>query len=765
MSDLPSDGITPNLRSATQGDVPLVAQLPEGRQTSPAGGETVDLRKGQPEEPCQDAGQVLEQLEQVEALVETANQSASDTSDASASISGETADPMIGRQIASYKICERLGQGGMGTVYRAFQTDPVKRDVALKVLSLDLDDHRNTSTRAREQFISEGQVLATLSHPEIAMVLDADVTESGNPFFVMELVEGKRLDQFAREHKLTTRDRIRLVQRICRAVHHAHQQGVVHRDLKPPNILVGGTPESPVVKVIDFGIAKVLEGNQILPASETVENRLIGTPGYMSPEQASCGDIDARADVYSLGAILFQLLCDAPPINRQDTPYESLDELLQLSRTFSIPRPSQRLMGKSPERRAELASTQQCTVSELVRQCKVDLDWVVLKALEKDRRQRYATANDFADDLQRVLDQEPTHAAAPTLLYRARKLAARHPISAIAGSGLLVVAVLIATQWKQAQDQHAAQHAFAIHQSDRWMDQADTLRRSVDAGDERPQHKLNQATTLLERTRFLLAFETDLQEAERRRKRIAEQIESDERAFDFVAQVDHARHLAFFPEGTERGSSERDSVSRSSVTRALCGFGVYPGETKPEVAVEAFGGMPSGLAEHVVEAFDFVIAQTLAKPGRDVDAGWHYEVVRCLDRNEIRNELRRAIIAKDWDAINRVAQLDCDGDQLPYSRIQLAVALSELGKRSHSTNVLRKAAQTHPENYWVNLHLGIHLAEDDASRVEALRYLTAAAALRPDSPTPPAHLANVLESLGRDEEAKMQRHRAKRLQF
>ncbi len=329
----------------------------------------------------------------------------------SASESERPGDDGPGAVIGRYRLIEKLGEGGFGVVYAAEQNEPVKRRVALKIIKLGMDTRQVVA-----RFESERQALAMMDHPNIARVLDAGATASGRPYFVMELVKGEPLTGYCDRHNFTTRQRLDLFIQICYAIQHAHQKGIIHRDLKPSNILVTEGEGGIVVKVIDFGIAKAMEQRLTDKTISTGMERLIGTPAYMSPEQADpeCRDIDTRSDIYSLGILLYELLTSQTPF---DPKLMVLDGLSSIRRTIcelEPVRPSTRLSNLKGEARRITGQTHGAQIEHLFRQIRGDLDWIVMKCLEKDRNLRYDTANGLAMDIVRHLNDELVLARPPS---------------------------------------------------------------------------------------------------------------------------------------------------------------------------------------------------------------------------------------------------------------------------------------------------------------------------------------------------------------
>ena len=337
-----------------------------------------------------------------------------------------------------YKLRQQIGEGGMGTVWMADQTEPVKRKVAVKLIRVE----RGQSKTILARFEAERQAIALMDHPHIARLLDAGTTGTGSPFFVMELVKGTPLNDFCDQHKLTIAERLNLFTQICSAVQHAHQKGIIHRDLKPGNILVESHDGKPVPKVIDFGLAKATTGLQLGEQSMfTAFGSVMGTPLYMAPEQASFNavDVDTRADVYALGVILYELLTGTTPLTKETMKKAALDEMLRLVREQEAPTPSSRL--SSADSTPSVAGNRQIEPAKLGRFVKGELDWIVMKALAKDRDRRYETANGFARDIERFLNHEPVQAGPPSASYRFKKFVQRNRGQVIAASLVLLALV------------------------------------------------------------------------------------------------------------------------------------------------------------------------------------------------------------------------------------------------------------------------------------------------------------------------------------
>jgi serine/threonine protein kinase/WD40 repeat protein len=345
----------------------------------------------------------------------------------------------LGAVIAGkYTLVEHIGAGGMGTVYRARQSDPVKRDVALKLIKDGLD-----SKTVLARFDAERQALALMDHPNIARIYDGGTTDSGQPFFVMELIAGVPLTQFCDQKRLRIPARLELFVQVCQAVQHAHQKGIIHRDLKPRNVLVTEVDGRPTPKVIDFGVAKATE-QRLTDLSFADTASIVGTPPYMSPEQAdpSSTDIDTRTDVYALGVVLYELLTGSPPLEPRDLARCAVLEMFRLVREEDPQRPSTKV--GSAAALPSIAANRDVEPAKLARLLRGELDWVVMKALEKDRNRRYESANSFAMDVQRYLADEPVQACPPSATYRFRKFTRRNK-GILATVAVVALALVIAT--------------------------------------------------------------------------------------------------------------------------------------------------------------------------------------------------------------------------------------------------------------------------------------------------------------------------------
>jgi WD40 repeat protein/serine/threonine protein kinase len=492
-------------------------------------------------------------------------------------------DVDIGMTIGHYKVLEKIGEGGCGVVYVADQIEPVRRRVALKVIKLGMDTKAVVA-----RFEAERQALAMMDHPNIAKVLDAATTNTGRPYFVMELVRGIRITDYCDQNKLSTKERLDLFIKVCQAIQHAHQKGIIHRDIKPSNILVTVHDGVPVPKVIDFGIAKATEGRLTDATVYTQLHQFIGTPAYMSPEQAEMTglDIDTRSDIYSLGVLLYEFLTGKTPFDAGELIASGIDAMRRTIREREPVRPSTRLGTLQAEDLTTTAKHRSADVPKLIHLVRGDLDWIVMRCLEKDRNRRYDTANGLAMDLKRHLNNEPVTARPPSGAYRVRKFVRRNRVmvaSAATVAGVLVLGICAST-WQairagraertQARLAEAAQTAQDREKHQAHMAREQVLRLSV-ANGVRLENEGDLTGALLWFAQSLRLVEGDADQERVHRLRYASVLQHFPRLLQVLSHTNGLHYAVFSPDGRSiltiaDEARVWDAVTGEPITPALC---------------------------------------------------------------------------------------------------------------------------------------------------------------------------------------------------
>jgi serine/threonine protein kinase/tetratricopeptide (TPR) repeat protein len=610
------------------------------------------------------------------------------------------ADPITerpGTVIGPYKLLEQIGEGGFGVVFMADQQEPIRRKVALKILKPGMD-----SKQVIARFEAERQALALMDHPNIAKVLDGGQTDSCRPYFVMDLVKGLPITEYCDQNQLTPKERLELFVHLCQSVQHAHQKGIIHRDLKPSNVLVTLQDGAPLVKVIDFGIAKAL-GQQLTDKTLfTGFAQMIGTPLYMSPEQAalSNADVDTRSDIYSLGVLLYELLTGATPFDKKQFKEVGYDELRRIIREEEPPKPSTRL--STSETLPAIAAARHMEPGKLTKLVRGELDWIVMKSLEKDRNRRYETASAFAADVQRYLKDEPVEACPPSAWYRLRKFARRNKPAVMTAVLLLTMLVLSGGGglWLQGQrvarDRDVAGH---LEEAERWERQGNWPQalRAVERAEGRlagggPAALRRRAEQVLERAQFV----ADLEEIRLKSSATREGNYDHARAAQAYAKAFTSRGWDFQALGAEEIADQiRASPIRVQLVAALDDWG-------RNTAPADFAGRAKLLT-----------------------------VARLAEEDQLRRQLRDLAMHKDWAALERLARHEAVLDQPPSSLMFLSFLLYD-GKSSSSVDLLRRAQQRYPDDFWLNFELGVQLS---ASKKwdEAIAFYRGAVAVRPSA--------------------------------
>ena len=439
--------------------------------------------------------QVRRNVESIDETRDVGQSLKSPSSDLAATIDQPITEK-AGTQIGPYKLLQELGEGGMGVVYMADQIEPVKRRVAVKIIKPGMDTRQVIA-----RFEAERQALAMMDHPNIAKVLDAGTTESGRPYFVMELVKGIPITKYCDQQRLTPKERLDLFIPVCQAVQHAHQKGIIHRDLKPSNVLIALYDGKPVSKVIDFGLVKATSQKLTEKTMFTQFGQIVGTLEYMSPEQAELNqlDIDTRSDIYSLGVLLYELLTGNTPFDGKRLRSAAFEEMMRIIREEEPPKPSTRL--SSIDTLPTVAANRQTEPKRLNALIRGELDWIVMKALEKDRTRRYETANGLARDIERYLDDEPIEAGPPSATYKLRRLVRKHRVvlTTAAAFAVLLVAGVVVSTWQAYRATKA--EGLAQHRLEQVTDERN---RSIRAQREAVQER-NRATEAEEGVKAALA--------------------------------------------------------------------------------------------------------------------------------------------------------------------------------------------------------------------------------------------------------------------
>ncbi len=626
-----------------------------------------------------------------------------------------------GTAFGPYKLLELIGEGGMGTVWMAEQTEPIRRRVAVKVIKEGMD-----SKQVLARFEAERQALALMEHPNIAKVLDAGRTPSGRPYFVMELVKGQPITKYCDEKRLAVRQRLELFGDVCRAVQHAHQKGIIHRDLKPSNVLVALYDGKPVVKVIDFGVAKASGPRLTDWTLFTGFGALVGTPEYMSPEQAEANnqDIDTRSDIYSLGVLLYELLTGSTPLTGKRIKEAAILEVLRVIREEEPPRPSTRL-SESKDSLPSISAERQTEPAKLTKLVRGELDWIVMKALEKDRNRRYETANGFAEDVLRYLADEPVLACPPSAGYRLRKFARRNRGRlAVGGLVLFFLASLGGIAAWEARDR-AAQRAALEADIGRDLDEAMAFCRT---------DRLREASALVDHAQTLAARGAD-EDLGRRASRLRADV-------DMAARVEAIRlESAAVKEGNHFDVAGADKHYRD----AFRDYGLDL--TALEIEAAARRIQASAITDQLRAALDDWLLVQFAL-GRTSDKRL-LAVLRRADADPWRGRFRDAFERGDRRASVELARDPEAAAQPPPTVLLLGKVLLSVGERPLAGEVLRSAQHRHPDDFWINQNLAVYLMESKPIRVsEAIGYYRAALAQRPDSPGVHFNLGHALRAQG-----------------
>jgi tetratricopeptide (TPR) repeat protein/serine/threonine protein kinase len=659
-----------------------------------------------------------------------------------------------GTLLGAYELVEQIGEGGFGLVFLAEQQHPVRRQVAVKVLKPGLD-----SRQVIARFEAERQALALMDHPSIAKVLDAGETATGRPYFVMELFRGVPVTDYCDQQGLTSRQRLELFRAVCQAVQHAHQKGLIHRDLKPSNVLVALHDGAAAVKVIDFGIAKALGQHLTDKTLVTGSAQIVGTPSYMSPEQAEWNpDIDTRSDIYSLGVLLYELLTGTTPFEKDRLRQASYDEMRRILLQEDPPTPSTRIHTLGPAA-ATVSAQRQSDPWRLSQLLRGELDWIVMKALEKDRDRRYETASALAADVQHYLQDKPVAACPPSVWYRCRKFARRHQ-AALRTTAAALLLVLLASGaagwalWDRADQEamHRAEQAqrladtektmnVALAKAGQWRDQAAAKTSATSQEAEvvlllwrQAEGALSQAEAALStgtaddalRQRLLDLQQHVAQGRHRDEQRLAQALRKEKLLHD-LDEARLARATWIDTHFDHAGASARYAAALSAF-----GLEVKPGQTA-ELARRMRAQDPA-IREALIGALDHwsdcaVAANTvaLAKQLR--------EIATAADDYVWRQKLRLALAAGDLPSLRAMSAEARRLSLPPMMLVLLGESLDRLGEHSEAVALLRWARGRHLTDFWIPYSLGVLLRHDDTTsdmdREEAMGCWRAALAVRP----------------------------------
>jgi serine/threonine protein kinase/tetratricopeptide (TPR) repeat protein len=641
-----------------------------------------------------------------------------------------------GAVIGPYKLLEQIGEGGFGVVFMAEQQRPVSRKVALKILKPGMD-----SRQVVARFEAERQALALMDHPNIARIFDAGQADSGLPYFVMELVKGVAITDFCDRGNLAVPERLRLFIAACQAVQHAHQKGIIHRDIKPSNVLVTLHDGTPVVKVIDFGIAKAIGQRLTDKTLVTGFAQMIGTPLYMSPEQAALSglDVDTRSDVYALGVLLYELLTGTPPFDEERLRGAGFDEVRRIIREEEPPRPSARIstLGQAA---TLVSASRRSDPARLGQLCRGELDWIVMKALEKDRNRRYETVSDLAADVHRHLRHELVQACPPSALYRLRTLARKHRARLGVAAALLLSLLVAGGGAAWAMRDRAARAAAAEAEVRRALDEAATL---LSHG------KWPEALAAARRAEGLLAGGGDA--------RLRNRVDEMKKDVEMVLRLERLR----FPDASGPAEGAYDEAAADArIAQAFREYGIDVEALDPVEAGRRVRSRPIRL--ELAMALDHWVKVRTPIPEATRKATGKIrkrlrEAARAADPDAWRNQLRDALIDRRPEVLVRLAA-KAKIDRLPLQSLSLmGWALETAGASEQATAILRQAQRKYPDDFWINFQLAWCLDHrrhaGPAQKEEAIRFYTVARALRPRNV--PAHLflGRALGGRGHFEEA------------
>jgi tetratricopeptide (TPR) repeat protein len=680
----------------------------------------------------------------VEALLKAYQEAGSFLEAPAPHLAATTNEPIregLGTVIGLYKLLEQVGEGGFGVVFMAEQQEPIRRKVALKVLKPGMDTRQVVA-----RFEAERQALALMDHPNIAKVLDGGQTTSGRPYFVMDLVKGLPITDYCDQAQLTPRKRLKLFVHLCQAVQHAHQKGIIHRDLKPSNVLVTIHDTTPVVKVIDFGVAKALGQELTDKTLFTGFAQMIGTPLYMSPEQAGQSglDIDTRTDIYSLGVLLYELLTGTTPFDKERLRTAGYDEMRRIIREEEPAKPSTRIstLGQAA---ATVSANRQSDPRRLSRLCRGELDWIVMKALEKDRNRRYESASAFAADVQRYLHDEPVQACPPSAMYRFRKFARRNK-RAVVTTAVVALAILLAvgTLGWAVRDRVAREDELTRERMERQAKVAGQVELILDEAERLQQEqKWPEALAAAQRAEALQAgAETHVQLVQRVQGLLTD-LKMVQRLEEIRLQRSELKHSYFDYEAADRAYALVFREHGIDVERLPVAEAAKRIRSRPGVAV-ALAAALDNWAFCRRNKYDPQGARALTRVALE-GARALTRVAQAADPDPWRRRMRTALVPKDRKALQALAATEEVLRQPAETLLMLAMGLRTGGQSDPGLEVLRKAQREHPGDFWLNFNLAISLQHTKPPRYdEAIAFYRAALAARPRNAAVHHNLGNVL---------------------
>ena len=677
------------------------------------------IEKGSPEERAAYLDEVCGSNQglrkDVEALLAAHDQLGSVPPVATVDVSRTSEAP--GAVIGPYKLLQQIGEGGMGIVFMAAQTHPVQRKVALKLIKSGMD-----SRQVIARFEAERQALAMMDHANIARVLDAGATESGRPYFVMELVHGVPITKYCDDNHLTPRERLELFVPVCQAIQHAHQKGIIHRDIKPSNVMITLYDGKPVPKVIDFGVAKATEQKLTERSLFTQFGTMVGTLEYMSPEQAemSALGVDTRSDIYSLGVLLYELLTGSTPLSHNRVREAAYAEILRMIREEEPQKPSTRL-SDSGEALASISAQRHTEPAKLSKLMRGELDWIVMKTLEKDRGRRYETANAFAADVQRYLNDETVQACPPSVGYRFRKFARRNK-RALATVTLLALAILVVAGtlgWALRNQEATAQELTRERIAHELAIQAEVNTTLQDAERWQQQEKWPEALSAVKQAEGLLTAGGSAELRERVR-----QLRKD---LEMVLRLEEIPLLACQEFGKWWDWETADRAYR----QAFADYGIDVLSLPVEEAAARIRAHRA-VAVQLVVALD--VWDSCQNPRAPAVRPALTTVAQSADPDPWRQQVRQAVLRRDRAALAALAATLELPRQPTASVLLLARALLRSGDLAQANEVLLQAQRRHPDDFWLNSYLAFTLSQLSSSRHEdAISFYRAALAVRPRS--------------------------------